>query len=119
MPGLRYRLVCAGEDDNAPPVVEWLGATAISTASLLTPPNVEAQSALSEAREFLEQTLQEGARPAEDVTSRAREAGISRSTLARARRALGVCSEKTGFGSEGSWLWSLPLRETGRAPTDA
>jgi hypothetical protein len=60
--------------------------------------------------------LAEGPVAAERVKKDARGAGVSERTLKRAKRALGVRSEKEG---DGSWSWVLPEGESqgGQAPT--
>ena len=58
-----------------------------------------------EAEEFLRVELANGPRPAKDMERAAREAGIARMTLRRARTDLGVTTEKSGFHD--GWEWAL------------
>jgi hypothetical protein len=44
--------------------------------------------------------------PVNEVKGAAERAGISETTLNRAKRSLGVVSEKSGF--DGGWAWRLP-----------
>lgn len=60
----------------------------------------------AEAREFLRTALADGPLPAREVKSQARDAGISETTLNRAKRDLGIKPEKSGFG--GGWYWRIP-----------
>jgi putative DNA primase/helicase len=69
---------------------------------------------LDEAITWLEGELSVGAVAAKNIVSRARGAGISERTLRRAKDALGVVSERIGFGIEGIWSWRLP--DEGEAP---
>lgn len=67
--------------------------------------------AKDEAEEFLLAELADGGRHrAGEVYKAARAIGISESTLKRARRRLGVETEKTGFGGAGTWEWWLPAK---------
>mgnify|MGYP000726961675 CR=1 FL=1 len=51
----------------------------------------------------------DGRRPATELAAAAEAAGIAEMTLRRAKRRLGVVSEKTSFGPDGQWFWALPL----------
>ena len=65
----------------------------------------------AEAVEFLTKVLSEEedeTLAAKDVKRQASEAGISPKSLRNAREVLGIKPVKTGFGDEGSWVWSLP-----------
>lgn len=64
------------------------------------------RSKLERAVEFLMDALAEGPAPAKELAARAKEAGISDTTLGRAKERLGVQSEKAAFG--GGWEWALP-----------
>ena len=83
---------------------------------LKEPADPEQRSALSEAKDFLIEELAEGPMAAEQVRKDARATGVSERTLKRAKRNLGVRSEKEG---DGSWIWVLPEREVeeGQAPS--
>jgi len=56
-----------------------------------------------EAEEFLLAELADGPRPANDLLVEAKEAGIAKRTLMRAKASLGVEAVKEGFGK--GWLW--------------
>ena len=63
--------------------------------------------ALQEAKAFLRDILADGPIPAEDGEEAARAHLISKITLKRARKALGVVSNRSGgLGGEGHWQWS-------------
>ena len=64
------------------------------------------QSKLDEAKEFLQEALADGPRPASEVKAEAREAGIAEPTLVRARTL--VCDTRRERGGRSLWLWSLP-----------
>lgn len=72
-------------------------------------PDDEGHGARSEAEDFLREVLRDGSLPSAQVEKLAEEAGVSASTLKRAKRKIGVKSERVGgLGSGGSWVMSLP-----------
>jgi hypothetical protein len=97
--------------------VVWGGASSLSAGDILREPaGPKRRSALSEAKAFLFQELAGGPVDAERVMKDAREADVSERTLKRAKRELGVGSEKEG--GDGPWSWVLPDEEEGgHAPT--
>jgi hypothetical protein len=79
------------EADNGAARVTWLGKSEASAKDLLaTPHDQEQADARSEAMEFLNDILSDRPVPAEDVLREAEDAGISESTLRRAKKHLGV-----------------------------
>ena len=68
----------------------------------------DAQSALSEARDWLADALASAPRPARELLADARAAGLSLPTLRRAKRLLRVSSVKPAADSP--WLWSREQR---------
>lgn len=111
-PTLAYRLRSTNESVAR---VEWEECPASITADdLLGNANLQAGSdrtgATEEAREFLEEILSDGQSVLQtEVVERAQEAGISTSTLKRAKRVMGVKSSKLpGLGGVGAWVWELP-----------
>lgn len=61
---------------------------------------------LEEAMKFLKAQIPDGERPVKEIKELAKANGISRRTLERASKKLGVISIKNGFGGE--WVWKLP-----------
>src|SRR5439155_4534094 len=64
--------------------------------------------AVEQARTFLKDLLRDGPRSSDEAYRQAREAGLSRRTLERAKAELGIRSEiqpTTGQGKQ--WLWHL------------
>ena len=89
--------------------IAWRGQSQLSAREILQPPlDEEEKSALSEAKEFLQDELRDRPMAAKQVMKNAREAGISERTLKRAKADLRVKSTKEG---DGSWTWSLPPKE--------
>lgn len=72
----------------------------------------EEKSAMTEAKEFLIESLAGGSRNAKALEREASALGISKSTLNRARKDLKIITHKTGFGGSGSWEWELPQSNT-------
>lgn len=104
-PTLSFRLTSTGEGLSA--FCEWLGEVAVTADSALAPPESTGSSQLDEAVEFLRESLAGGPMPYTELESEATAAGISKATLRRARKRLGIKSQKTG-GQSGHWEWSLP-----------
>lgn len=113
--GFYYDIKPAPLPDNPAVVtskVEWLGVAEGTARDIIgnveTTHDGEAKSALEEACEFLLTELHDGPVPAKTVQKNAREATISLQTLRRARKKVGVKTEKIGF--ENGWVWYLPGR---------
>jgi hypothetical protein len=106
-----------GTAPNGAARVAWGGTSGLSASDILKEPaDPEQRSAFSEAKDFLSKELADGRVAAELVKKDARAAGVSERTLKRAKRALGVGSEKEG---DGTWSWVPPDEgaEGGQAPT--
>ena len=113
-PSLAFRV---GTAPNGAARVAWGGTSSLNAGDILKEPaDPEQRSAMSEAKGFLLEELAEGPVAAERVKEDAHGAGVSERTLKRAKRALGVVSEKEG---DGSWSWVLPEGESqgGQATT--
>jgi RecA-family ATPase len=96
-PSLVFRV---GTAPNGAACVVWGGTSSLNAADILREPvDPEQRSALSEAKGFLSKELADGPVAAELVEKDAGAAGISKRTLKRAKRALGVKSEKESDGS--------------------
>ncbi len=91
-----------------------LGEHAAGANELLSTPSAEERSERDDAREYLEAELAGGPVAVKDVTARARAQGISRTTLYRARSALGLRSVQIGDGSQDKRsAWALPEPRAG------
>lgn len=86
--------------------VAWEGPSQLTADALLTDPPPDDPSAMEEAQAFLKQSLAEGPRPSAEVQQAAQTAGITPTTLRRARRQLGVVARVEGF--QGRWVLALP-----------
>ena len=63
-------------------------------------------SEVDEAEQFLRDALADGRMPQKEITKDYKGAGHSLSTIKRAKKRLGVISEKDGM--TGGWFWKLP-----------
>jgi putative DNA primase/helicase len=75
--------------------------------------------AKKEAREFLLDRLEAGPVNAEDVTAEAEQNGITKRTLFRAKKDLGVKSRKERGKMGGGWTWELPAKKASTHAKDA
>ncbi len=65
------------------------------------------RSSLDEAVDFVMKALQDGDQPAKTIERDALRAGISERTLKRAKKELGIRSEKQGD----EWFWKMPQED--------
>jgi 5S rRNA maturation endonuclease (ribonuclease M5) len=86
----------------------WTGATTLTAGRILSLPlSEEERGARAEAVEFLRSALADGPCPSKEIASEARNAGISESTLRRAKAFLGIRAVKDGGhfgGGKQKWL---------------
>lgn len=86
----------------------WLGLTDLTAEKILSPIDFRDSSPRKEAECFLIDYLKAGAKSATEIEKAAKKAGISVSTLRRAKTSLGIKSDKIGRpGEEQVWLWVL------------
>jgi hypothetical protein len=88
-------------------VVEWLGESKYTARDTVSDAR-EDRSALEEAKDALRTILADGPLWVKEVIQAARQAGVSKRTLDRAKRALGVRTRKKGGGWLSRWTWELP-----------
>jgi putative DNA primase/helicase len=62
---------------------------------------------MHQAEEFLRDLIGNGPVPAEEGEEKAEAAGITKRTLARARKKVGVIAKKDNV-FQGRWTWRLP-----------
>ncbi len=101
-PALAYRTVLK----DAQLQVEWLGISPHTALDLATR-SQEDPSQVEDAQFFLLQMLAGGPQTSKTVYAKAREAGIAKRTLDRAKKALKVRSWKKGSGKGSYWEWQL------------
>lgn len=113
-PALRFRVEAADvpHPDGGTPIVTAgvviLGEEhGLDPDMILSVPSAAERSQLDEAADWLADYLAEGPRPASDVERAAGQEGISRPTLHRARRRLGVVSDRDDKARGRPSTWRL------------
>lgn len=96
----------------------WTGESTLTSAAILASLESEdSKSSRRVAEQFLLERLADGPMPEKEIAKDSRTAGITASTLRRAKEALGIKSRHYGQPGEGQeWRWSLPERDD---PEDA
>jgi len=83
--------------------IVWDQTTNRSVAELLTPPKANKTDAVGVAKDFLQDELESGPLPVDQIQAAAKAAGISWPSVLRAKRTMLITSEKIGSG----WTWTL------------
>jgi hypothetical protein len=97
LPGLEFKI--------ADGRIEWQQGPAKLTAAAVIA-GERWGTDMTEAEQWLNDSLANGSRPAKEVVAQARECGISKRTLDRAKVVLGVRSEKRQIDGVSCWFWS-------------
>lgn len=109
-----YELVAEFEAEQ--PHIRWHKETSNLTADDLlrvrVPDSPETASLLSEAVDFLKQTLADGQRQAMEVMAEAKKLNISQRTLERAKAFLEIRSLRLIVGDQAHWYWALAKSAT-------
>ena len=95
--------------------IAWLGPSEHDAGSLLATAEEARTTKISEATAWLHSYLGDGPHPQREIVAAAKAAGISGTTLKRAKRLLGVESERQP--NLGPWSWRL--RDAGGPLSDA
>jgi putative DNA primase/helicase len=101
--------------------VMWEGQLVETTTEEVfgAPLTHEERAEMGDAKEFLREALSEGRVKASEVQRAAKSAGHSLTTLQRAKKSLGIVSEREGFGKDAIWYWKVKEPESEkRAPPD-
>jgi hypothetical protein len=99
---LTYTIEAAGDSSR----IVWGGQSDLSAADVLRGQSDGGSNRVDRAKEIIADILGRGPCGENEVRTACDQAGVSLSTYRRARKALGVTSEKTDF--HGEWLLSLP-----------
>ncbi|MEI7837700.1 MAG: hypothetical protein WCK05_14975, partial [Planctomycetota bacterium] len=75
-------------------------------------PGDDITSELEEAAGWLADALADGPRPAKEILAQAREDGISKRTLERAKKSLGVIASKAQGTAAPGWTWAIAPAKT-------
>jgi hypothetical protein len=89
----------------------WTGESSLTAERILASAIDEGRgSSRKSAEEFLREILADGPVPSKEIEKEAKGAGISQSTLTRAKEALGIRARKEGQpGSKDQpWVWEMP-----------
>jgi putative DNA primase/helicase len=105
-PSLLLRIDPVTLEEVETAAIREVGFSRYSGGQLLVPDREPRGSRLTQAMEFLQAQLAGGERTVDEVDTLAADAGITESTLRRARRALDVQSRKLDF--DAGWVCSLP-----------
>jgi hypothetical protein len=104
--------ICYEVEDGS---LNWLEFSDVTVQDMLVPSSNEAQGTVEGAEEFLHAFLADGPKPATAIAQSAEADGISKATLRRAKKRLGVeSSRKSNEGGErgtGTWMWRMPTKE--------
>lgn len=91
------------------PIIEWTDCMIMVSANDYMQSKTKESPVLEEAMNYLDEFLKDGAKYATEIQDYFKGAGISKSTLDRAKVALGIKPKRVGgIGSEGAWSWELP-----------
>jgi len=103
-PGASRRFALVGDPETDAARVEWRGESRYMADDLTGSEEESRSGALDDAVAFLRSELADGAKPAHEVIEAGVAAGHAERTIKRARKRLGVRSEREG----GRWILSLP-----------
>jgi len=107
-PTLRFWI----RDKDGAAFLEWDGESDLTADDLAgTAGDLGERDARADARAFLKEELAAGARKAKDLEELGDEAGLSRGTLRRAKRDLGIVSKPVGSNESRHWMWEIPAKE--------
>ena len=100
--------VVPSESDSKVPVIKWHGTSDMTADDLLSAlsESSEEKSALEEAGEFLMEALANGQAKQKIIMADARAEGVSERTLRRAKKKLGIRSDRI----EREWYWMPPSK---------
>jgi RecA-family ATPase len=88
-------------------LVEWHGTSSHKANDLLGAPVMKPdRTAMEEAQEFLVTALTNGPQTSNEITEQAKNLGISKATLRRAKKSLGVAHRPAGLRE--AWMVELP-----------
>lgn len=106
LPSLKYQL---RGHTNGSSYVEWLGESDHDADGVLAAPTGEEdRTVVEDGTDVLNSLLESCGMPVEEIKRHAKEAGISESTLRRAKAILGVeAYREGGLGATGRWVWCL------------
>ncbi|MBV9124028.1 MAG: AAA family ATPase [Planctomycetes bacterium] len=95
--------------DSEAPLITWLGTSSLKADALLARPALNPSPARPRelAKNFLEEVLQDGPRPFEEILARAQEAGLTARTVQRASKELEIQSLRVFLNGRHFNYWLL------------
>lgn len=97
---------------GSPGAVQWDSDPVTLTASEVLNQSMgqgSAANAQTEACAWLRDSLSDGAKPASELKDEAKRDGFSWRTIERAKKTIGVQSQREGYSSNGRWMWVMPI----------
>lgn len=91
--------------------IVWGAAVEGTARELLAEPEADDRReapAREEAEDWLREMLEAGPIRTEEVKAEAKAAGLTWSTIRRAKDAIGAKAVRQGYGEDGGWFWKLP-----------
>ncbi len=91
----------------------WTGLSNLTAGRLMgDEPDDKERTAVDSASDFLTEMLAGGPVTSESLFAEAKKQGISKASLRRAKKSLGITSYKTqGLGSDAPWCWAMPVED--------
>ena len=99
-----------GKDIDAPYIVWHPQHVELTANEAMQAADGQSGYAKREAREFLQERLEAGPANADEVIEEARQNGIAKNTLYRAKKDLKIKSRKERGKTDGGWTWELPAK---------
>lgn len=115
---LTLRIVSSSNDSDVG-IVQWEGTTPLTAQELVSSYAGKTATKQDEATEWLIARLSHGPVLSETLIREAKDQGLSRRTLFRAKKDLGIKAEAIGSPAHGgSWQWILPEELKSAIPID-
>lgn len=114
-PTLRYEVEAALAGEHSTSRLRLTGESPLGAHDLAPRDDGASAGERDEARDFLRVELADGPRPAGELVEQAKQDGIAKRTLYRAKQELGVESAKAPV-RDGQWVWRLPEIEGCQPP---
>ena len=99
-----------GVDITAPYIVWHPQHVEVTANEVMQAAGGQSGYARREAREFLLERLEGGPGGADDILDEAKQNGIAKNTLYRAKKELKIRSRKGSGKMDSGWVWELPAR---------
>lgn len=106
---ITYEIVSKGtKEERDRSIIEWGDSIDLTADDLVAPAQAKGNKDRTEAKDFLETTLERGGVEWTKLLRMAEARSISERTLRRAADEMGIQRESEGFGKKKTTIWSLP-----------